>query len=346
MDSVTTSAPPRISVIIPAWNAGKYLRRATESLLATRYPDLEIIIVDDASTDDTASVAARLRDEHPAVVRTFSRPREEPRGAAAARNLGIEKSTGDYIAFLDADDWVYPWRFEETVAILSTNPAIDGVYGTCDLVCADNHALDIHVGNAATANRLPSNQGVTFAEFIAHGLWLMNAVTVRRRLFERTGVFDPAFPIGQDSHLWYRMALLGVMQRVRGTRSLAVYFRHPGNRYAPGHHHDLGRHNVELIGVWRWAIQRGLHKEATDVYQAWREQWCANACLMARFHYFRTGWRLWRDALANLGAREWLTVRPYVEILRVATAFARHGAGYVLHGKWRRAAGTGRGSAT
>jgi len=322
---------PKVSVVIPAWNVSKYLRRAVESVLATNYPSLEIVIVDDASIDDTWKVCNELQQEAPSLVRIFQRSSREVRGAAATRNMGIEKSAGEYIAFLDADDWVYPWRFDEPVGILHANPTVDAVYGEFDIVCAENHPLDLHV--SATANTLPSNENMSFTKFVAHGLWQTNTILFRRELLEKTGVFDERFKIGQDCHLWYRMALVGVMYRVKDPRSLAVYFRHSGNRYLPGLHHDVGRHNVLLISVWRWALLQGLNEKAEEVYDAWRSQWAGNAILMARFYNFQTGLRLWKDATIGIQKAEWLTLRPYKETVRVAVSFVSHGAGYWVHKK-------------
>ena len=130
----------KISTIIPAYNCEPYLRRAVESLLATEYPDLEIVIVDDGSRDKTLAVAESLQREHPQVVRVLTHPGGRNRGVSATRNLGIESSTGEWLSLLDADDYVYQHRFDSARAILSEQPDVDGVYQLCELVFADEQA--------------------------------------------------------------------------------------------------------------------------------------------------------------------------------------------------------------
>ena len=115
---------PRISVIIPAYNTAGLLRKCIESLCAQTYPaaDTELIIVDDGSTDDTGALADTLAAEHPSLIRVCHRPNG---GSSAARNTGLSVSTGEYISFVDSDDWVDP-RFLETMvgALPPDDPAV------------------------------------------------------------------------------------------------------------------------------------------------------------------------------------------------------------------------------
>ena len=321
--------PATISVIIPAWNASKYLRRAVESLLATNYPRLEIVIVDDASTDDTWKECNRLQQESPVSVRIFQRSPVEVRGAGATRNFGIEKSTGEYMAFLDADDWVYPWRFESAVSELNRNPSVDAVYGDYDIVCAEGHERDLFVGS--TANDLPSNDGVTFSEYVAHGLWQTDTILLRRSLLAKAGVFDVTFPIGQDVHLWYRMVLAGVVKKSEEARKIVAYFRHPGNRWIPGCRDSETRCRV-LISVWQWADSHCPGGKADEVYRLWRTQWASAVVSKLRYHDFRGACQLFREVMSGLKWVEYGDTLLYRELLAVFIALCRHGGGYWVHG--------------
>jgi glycosyltransferase involved in cell wall biosynthesis len=113
---LTAQVAPLVSVIVPAYNAERFLGRAMRSALAQTYPHLELIVVDDGSTDGTAEVIRSFRD---ARVRHLS---QANRGQGAARNLGIRASTGRYVTFLDADDLYLPQKVERQVEFLTAHP--------------------------------------------------------------------------------------------------------------------------------------------------------------------------------------------------------------------------------
>lgn len=111
-----------VSVIIPAYNAEMYLGEAIASVLAQSVPAAEVIVVDDGSADRTGEVASAFGDR----VRLITRPNS---GSAAARNTGVRESTGDHIAFLDADDLWMPEKLAVQLATLGTDPAPEIVFG-------------------------------------------------------------------------------------------------------------------------------------------------------------------------------------------------------------------------
>lgn len=106
-----------ISVIIPVYNKEEYLRQCVDSVLAQNYRDLEILLVDDGSTDESLSIC-RAYEKEDSRVRVIEK---ENGGASSARNLGIEEAKGEYIGFVDADDWIEPGMYETLQAFLSDN---------------------------------------------------------------------------------------------------------------------------------------------------------------------------------------------------------------------------------
>jgi glycosyltransferase involved in cell wall biosynthesis len=108
-----TRSPPTVSVVIPAYNAGKLVRRVLESVLAQTYGDFEVLVVDDGSSDDTGTIARSFEDARVRYVQ-----HERNLGAAAARNTGIRLAKGRYIAFLDSDDTWLPEKLEHQLAIM------------------------------------------------------------------------------------------------------------------------------------------------------------------------------------------------------------------------------------
>ena len=99
---------PKISVIIPIYNTAAYLPRCLDSILQNTYRSLEIICVNDGSTDDSAVILERYAAADSRIIAV----NQENAGVSAARNTGLDMATGDFIAFVDSDDWVHPQYFE------------------------------------------------------------------------------------------------------------------------------------------------------------------------------------------------------------------------------------------
>jgi GT2 family glycosyltransferase len=121
-----------VSVVLPTWNRAYVLPRAVESVLAQGYPHIELLVVDDGSTDDTAAVAAR----YGAKVRYLARPNG---GVAAARNTGLAAVRGEFVALLDSDDEWLPWKVEAQVAVFRKFPEVGMVWS--DMTAVDEHGV-------------------------------------------------------------------------------------------------------------------------------------------------------------------------------------------------------------
>lgn len=118
----------QVSVIIPVYNAEEYLEKAVESAL--QFEEVtEVILVEDGSPDASLERAGELQQKHPDRVRLFQHPQGKNLGAGPSRNLGLEKAQGKFIAFLDADDFYLPGRFDQERKIFSQQQHVDGVYG-------------------------------------------------------------------------------------------------------------------------------------------------------------------------------------------------------------------------
>jgi glycosyltransferase involved in cell wall biosynthesis len=172
---------PLVSVIIPVFNGERFLREAVESVLAQKYSPVEIIIVDDGSTDDTATVARSL----PETVRYLHQTNHGP---AAARNRGIEQAQGDLIAFADADDLWPSHKLELQLPYLIRDSKIDIVLGRIQQVLlSETQAKEI--GDPAFSVNLGS-------------------AVIRRSCFERVGLFDETMRYSEDVD-WFMRAREG-----------------------------------------------------------------------------------------------------------------------------------------
>ena len=139
---------PKVSVIIPAYNAARYLPEAIDSVLTQTYQDCEIILVDDGSTDDTAEVVSRYGTRVTYV-------QQSNQGVGAARNTGIDLARGDYLVFQDADDVLLPGKLEVQASFLDQHPDVDAVFSDiCPVLarfCRAGTASGVSFGAATEA---------------------------------------------------------------------------------------------------------------------------------------------------------------------------------------------------
>ena len=123
------NSAPLVSVIVPFFNAAAFLDECVLSVVGQTYENWELLLVDDASTDDSASLAREHAARHSGRVRRLEHPGGVNRGVSASRNLGLRNARGEYVAFLDADDVWLPRKLEEQVAILERHRDVCMVYG-------------------------------------------------------------------------------------------------------------------------------------------------------------------------------------------------------------------------
>jgi glycosyltransferase involved in cell wall biosynthesis len=116
---IAMSSQPLISIITPFFNAAQFLGEAVESAWAQTYRNWELLLIDDGSTDDSSAIAQRFAADDPARIRYLSHENCRNRGASAARNLGLRHATGEYVAFLDADDVWLPQKLSEQARLLA-----------------------------------------------------------------------------------------------------------------------------------------------------------------------------------------------------------------------------------
>jgi Glycosyl transferase family 2 len=178
-DVGAVAQPPLISVIVPVYNGAHFIAQAIDSILAQNYPCLEIIVVDDGSSDDIEAAITKL----PVDVRFF---RQDNAGPAAARNRGIRDASGDYIAFLDVDDLWPADNLRALGASLAARP---------ELVVAHGYAQMLTLDPASGVFERQGNPAESFPYYIGAGLY-------RREAFERIGLFDHSMRFGEDTD-WY-----------------------------------------------------------------------------------------------------------------------------------------------
>lgn len=208
-----TSNLPLISVIIPVYNRDRYLAEAIESILAQTYPAIELIVVDDGSSDRTAEVA----QSYPVIYHY-----QINGGISAARNAGIGLATGEFLAFLDSDDiWVTD-KLSKQMAAFESDPNLEAVFGYAQQFYSPE--LDETFRQRIRCPEQP---------IAAH---ISSAMLIKRAAFLRIGVFDPQLKTGIDIS-WYISAIEHQIQQV--TLPDVVYRRrlHEKNSGITERHH-------------------------------------------------------------------------------------------------------------
>lgn len=205
---------PLVSIIIPAWNAGRWLDETLRSALAQTWPAIEIIVVDDGSTDDTLAIARQF--EGP-LVRVVTQPNS---GASSARNHGLRLARGDYIQFLDADDLLAPDKIAEQLAHPKAgDPAVlfSGAWGRF----ADTPENADFRNEILNADYEPARFVVTKLE--NHAMMHPAAWLVSRHLIEKTGPWNELLSLDDDGEYFTRVVLAS--RRVRFCGSARSFYR-------------------------------------------------------------------------------------------------------------------------
>lgn len=218
---------PRFSVIIPAYNAGAFVALAIDSVLAQTWPAHEILVVDDGSVDNTAEVVAGYGER----VRYL---RQDNAGVSAARNAGARAATGDWLAFLDADDWYYPDRLKWHADWITRDDGLDFLTGDYDYRRPDDSrisgSMEIHPAGRAMLARAAGADTVVMEAgelelFVADHFGDTHTLSVPRATFLRLGGYPTGYRVCED--VFFLVKLCAESKRVGVVcRPLAAYLIH------------------------------------------------------------------------------------------------------------------------
>jgi glycosyltransferase involved in cell wall biosynthesis len=209
------STIPRVSVVIPTYNYARYVPEAVDSVLAQSFEELEVIVVDDGSTDKTAEILRSFGEQ----IRNI---RQEHCGLSAARNTGIRAARGQYVAFLDSDDLWLPEKVSLQIARLDAEPEVGLVY--CETLLFDDSAPATLILHSYWASH-PSGRILPW--LVRQNVIPSPTPIVRRELFERVGLFDETLRACEDWDMWIRIGRVCEIAYVN--RVLAKYRRHQEN---------------------------------------------------------------------------------------------------------------------
>ncbi len=184
---------PKVSVVIPAYNAMAYLPETVESVLRQTFTDFEVLIVDDGSSDHIAEWASQATDPR---VKLIS---QQNQGVSVARNTGIAQAKGEYVAFLDADDLWEPTKLEKQDQCLEDKPEVGLVYTWTLLINEQGKPTGIVYNSQVEGNVW---EQILIGDIVCSG----SSAMVRRVCFETAGDFDPNLSSAADFDMWTRIA--------------------------------------------------------------------------------------------------------------------------------------------
>ena len=254
---------PKVSVIIPAYNAQAYLPETIDSVLAQTYSDYELIVVDDGSKDRTVSIVKQYQTMYPEKIKLILK---ENGGPASARNLGVKAASGEYIAFNDADDLWLPSKLEKQINLFEK--------------------LAPHVGLVYNKSKKFDNDGIwtlpekfikipvkgwIYKDLLKDNMIPNQSVIVRKKCFDEVGLFDesPKVVSSEDYDMWLRIAMKYEVSFI--DEVLSLYREHPqgiNKNYAKAisaevkvleKHSNIVEGNIELEGKIKNAYSQQLY---------------------------------------------------------------------------------------
>ena len=230
-----------VSVIIPVFNRENLVSSAIESVLAQTYDSIEIILINDGSTDKSLSILKKYEEKFPHKIKVLD---QDNQGQAKARNTGITNSSGGFIAFLDSDDIWLPTKLEEQLKHFTDRVGL--VYSGIEIIDDSGVVLKRERAN----ERL---QGLIFPELLVENRMTGGSVVVSREALNKVGYFDPSFQAAENWDLWLRIC------REFEARAIG----HPLIQYRI-HNDNMSKNDILMLESKRKIIEKHADKYSVD----------------------------------------------------------------------------------
>jgi glycosyltransferase involved in cell wall biosynthesis len=247
---------PLVTVFMAAYNGERYIRQALDSALAQTYPRMEVVVVNDGSTDSTPRILAEYGDR----IQWFTQPNA---GQASARNLAVSHARGEWVAMLDQDDLWDPPKIERQVAAIRSGDAL--IHCNARIIDASGQIILVDMPRA------DAETFATLVELLTTKPPLAPTVLIRKEAYNSVGGFDPANRFGtEDYQLWLRLAAQGY--RFRFVDEVLASYRVHGNnmsgdpwRQALGGFYAIRRTRREYPGAFGLAERRACRRRLSQI---------------------------------------------------------------------------------
>lgn len=223
-------ASPVVSIIIPTYNCALYIAETITSVLNQSFKDIELIVVDDGSTDATRDIVASFGQPVRLVTQANA-------GVCVARNRGISEAAGKYICLMDHDDYWFPHKLARQVSILEQQPETGVVYSSFILWHRDEStgqfpSPDSFDLNTYLDDTVPQFSGWIYHQFLIDCWMLTSTAMFRAEIFDQCGLFDESLPYSEDWDLWLRISRSYPFVQLRRPTTLYRQHAQQGNRLA------------------------------------------------------------------------------------------------------------------
>jgi glycosyltransferase involved in cell wall biosynthesis len=258
-----TSSQPLISVVIATYNMGQYIDQAVDSILKQTWERLEVVIVDDGSTDNTPTVMERYKGDARVIY-----IQNQNQGQPKAKNCGIKNTKGEFIAFCDADDFWEPNKLEVQMPLFD-NPKVGIVYSEVSNIDENNNRYTKSANEKRHTGKV-TNQ-LLVENFVPFG-----TSVIRRECIEKNGIFDEDFRMGIDWDLWLRYSLdWEFAYTPERTYIYRVWSGQMSTNYR-------GRYDYATRILNKFVAQHGSQLDQRYVRKAWADMYVREAVVYAR----------------------------------------------------------------
>ena len=285
----------KVSVIVPAYNSADYTVETVESILAQTYRDFELIVVDDGSTDNTREAMASFGE---AITYIY----KENGGACSARNLGISRSSGEFVACIDCDDlWVLD-KLERSLERLEAEPELALVFTACYLIDKD--------GEITGKTNYKFKLSRPYVELLHENFITAPSVVMRRACLDQVGAFDERIFIPADWDLWLRLArsfpIAYIDAPLSKYRMVSNYTLRHAQQYVEETQYLLDKHfalSADLTPIERNHILSKIYVDHSTLYRENGDMRSARAKLRAAIKLNSTSWPAYGHLVLSLLGR-------------------------------------------
>ncbi|WP_442844657.1 glycosyltransferase family 2 protein [Leeuwenhoekiella sp. H156] len=257
-----------ISVIIPVYNAARYLEKAITSAIEQELV-IQVVAVDDGSTDGSHSLLIKLEKIYKKLT-VLTHPNHCNKGRSATRNLGINHAIGNFIAFLDADDFYLDNRFLKDLEIFKQRSDADGVYNAVGFKIYDTSKSHLpQVQQLYTVNQVVAPDSL-FENLVTGkvGHFQIDGLTVKKALFDRTGLFNEDLEVAEDTDIFWKMAIAGKIYTGEIDKAVALRGVHNFNSF---YNDELYAENIYKMyeSLISWSSKNKVALNKIDLLLKW-----------------------------------------------------------------------------